>query len=194
MTFYLIDVSLWERGFCLYWPSSACSPYSLSTVLHPACPYWTASLSPWASSASGAYGRRWEGERRVRLRCLSFWLLPGRAPVSWLPHWRCLLTVTGAVREFPPHSFGLRKHLPSLVHSNLALLFTARFRAISLGFPVPCPRQLNSSFIKLSSYYPIRTCHLVPTRPLPNSVPFISVSPGFRTAPFTPRALNKFRN
>lgn len=104
------------------------------------------------------------------------------------------LMVTDAVWESPPHSFGLWKHLPSLTHSELALLFTAQSCAISLGFPIPCPHQINSSFIKLSSYYPIRACHLVPARPLPNSVLFIFVSPGSRTAPFTPRALNKFRN
>ena len=39
------------------------------------------------------------------------------------------------------------------------------FCTISLGFPVPFPHQINSSFIKLSSYYPIRACHLVPARP-----------------------------
>lgn len=140
---------------------------------HASSPCW-----PRLDDITGALGRDWPDLMTGDQREIYIFI-----PLASFLQGSCELATgfldrgNSPVSESAPHSSGFWKHLPSLVPSNLALLFTAQSCTICLGFPIPCPCQINSSFIKLSSDYPIRVCHLVPARPLPNTVFYSSLFP-----------------
>lgn len=114
--------------------------------------------------------------------------LPGYwVTVNWL--------ATYPGRKSSPRGSGFWEHLPSLAPSRITLQFTALGAALSVHVSLYPAHQINSSFIKVSSYYPIRACHLVPARTLPNTAFSIHLCfPRARTVPSIPLALNKFGN